>query len=45
MRTQDKPIVSARVHPAILKRLDKHCQKRKLTRQVVIEKALDVYLR
>ncbi|MBA7692398.1 hypothetical protein ES703_100965 [subsurface metagenome] len=45
MRAQEKPIISARVPSSIVKRLDKHCQKRRLTRQAVIEKALDRYLR
>jgi len=44
MRALDKVMISARLHPSIVKRLDKYCQKRKLTRQAVIEMALDRYL-
>ncbi|MBA7679374.1 hypothetical protein ES703_87666 [subsurface metagenome] len=44
MRAMDKVMISARLPPQIVKRLDKHCQQRKLTRQAVIEKALERYL-
>ena len=46
MKQSDKPIISARVHPAIVKRLEKYRQKHKVVfRQTVIEQALDKYLK
>ena len=36
-----KQVISAKVHFAMLKRLDRYCYKKKITRQAGIQRALD----
>ena len=46
VKQSDKPIISARIRPATVKRLDNYCQTHSIPfRQTVIEQALDKYLK